>query len=314
MAKFRTNHQRQKSGPGSGTAVKFGLFAMVMAGLFYVFNKFSGGDAGSFGEDSSIFEIPSEKEDNIELPKSTILNKILPSSTTGVVIKHEYYALSYSEKHEQAEWVAYELTRDRLNNRIAQRSNNFRPDPKINSGSSEIFDYKNSGFDRGHLVPAGDMGFSQRSMSQTFYMSNISPQLRNFNGGIWRELEENVRDWARRFRHLYIVSGPVLDGRPKAKIGRNKVTVPEKFFKVVLDISEPELKAIAFVIPNELTEKPIDAFAVTIDEVEELTGIDFFGELLEENLEEELEGVSEPELWRYSQKRYELRVKEWNKR
>ncbi|MEL6926966.1 MAG: DNA/RNA non-specific endonuclease, partial [Bacteroidota bacterium] len=224
-----------------------------------------------------------------------------PSSTTGVIIKHEYYGLSYSEEHEQAEWVAYELTRDRLNNNMVKRANNFRPDPKIETGSATIYDYKRSGYDRGHMVPAGDMAFSSRSMSQTFYMSNMSPQLRNFNGGIWRELEENVRDWARRFRHLYIVSGPILTDRLPEHIGDNRVSVPKRYFKVILDVSEPELKGIAYIMPNETSSRPIDDYAVSIDEVEAQTGIDFFHHLLDDDKETVLESQSDPSLWRYDQ-------------
>ena len=276
MAKFRTNHRKQKSNAGSGTGVKFGLFTLVMSLLLFVFNKFSGGEEVFSDSDPIEQEQPIPEDNTTKLPESTIRNFTLPSSTTGDVVKHEYYALSYSEEHEQAEWVAYELTRDRLNQKRVKRMDNFRADPKIKTGSANIYDYKRSGYDRGHMVPAGDMGFSSRSMSETFYMSNMSPQVRNFNGGIWRELEENVRDWARRFRHIYIVSGPVLKGKMRGTIGSNRVSVPDKYYKVILDISEPELKGIGFIIPNEVSTKTLDNYAVTIDEVERVTGIDFF--------------------------------------
>ena len=313
MAKFKTNYNKQGAG-FPGTATKFGLFAAVMGMLFFVFNKFSGGEENYEAEDPFQQEEPVPNNDEVKIPASTIRDFTLPTSTTGNIIKHEYYALSYSEKDEQAEWVAYELTRDRLNQKRVERANNFRPDPKVKTGSADIYDYKRSGYDRGHLVPAGDMGFSRRSMSETFYMSNMSPQVRNFNGGIWRELEESVRDWARRFRHIYIVTGPVLTDVLEDEIGKNGVSVPKRYYKVILDITEPEMKGIGFIIPNEVSTKTLDKYAVTIDEVEAVTGIDFFADLIDEATEEELEGVAEPELWKYSLDRYQQRIKNWNNR
>lgn len=309
MAKFRTNHERTGSGSNSGMIVKIGIFAALLAGLYYAFSFFSNLNDNSFFPEE-------EEEKEIANPgfTSTIPPEMLPTSTTGQIVLHEYFALSYSEKDEQAEWVAYELTRDRLNNNIATRTNNYRIDPRISSKSADPNDYRRSGFDRGHLAPAGDMGFSNRSMSHSFYMSNISPQEHHFNGGIWRELEENVRDWARRFRHLYIVTGPVLTDEPLAVIGQNQITVPARFFKVILDVAEPELKGIAYLIPNEVCINPIDDYAVSINTIEEITGIDFFPDLLEDDLEEILEGQFDPSLWHYDRQRYQKRVREWNVR
>jgi len=143
-------------------------------------------------------------------------------------------------------------------------------------------------------------------------MSNVAPQVRAFNMGIWRELEELTRDWAKKFRHLYVVSGPVLTERPIDWIGDNEVAVPARFYKVLLDLSEPEYKAIAWIIPNEESDKPLTEYATTVDEVERLTGIDFFPELMDEALEAELEGHFDNDLWRLNPKKYDLRVKKWN--
>jgi len=312
MANFRKNQIVEKQTSASFT--KLGMFGAVMALLFLVFNRFSDSFSESDNDNSEWTEQEQETPSEHIFDGTTIKDEMLPTSNTGVVIKHEYYALSYSEEHEQAEWVAYELTRDRLNNVIAKRANNFRPDPQIETGSATVYDYKRSGYDRGHMVPAGDMGFSNRSMSQTFYMSNMSPQVRSFNGGIWRELEENIRDWARRFRHLYIVTGPILTDRLSKDIGDNRVSIPKRYFKVILDVSEPEIKAIAYIMPNEKSSAPISEFAVSINEVESQTGIDFFHNLLDDKLEEELESQSDPSLWRVSDKRYQKRLDSWNNR
>ena len=125
------------------------------------------------------------------------------------VIEHEYYVLSYSEKHEQAYWVSYLLDSSRLNGGI-DRTNDFRIDPFIKTGSATLSDYKGSGYDRGHLVPAADMNFALDAMSETFYMSNMSPQVPSFNRGIWKKLESLVREWANYEGVLYIVTGPIF--------------------------------------------------------------------------------------------------------
>lgn len=305
MAKFRSNHAKGDRG-SSGMITKVGIFSLILGVLYMVFNKFSGSNT-----DETEFVI---KEDVPDL-ETTETKEIyyLPTSTTGDIVTHRYYALSYSEEHELPEWVSYELTRERLRTKWVDRTNDFRADPKVKSRSATPQDYKRSGYDRGHLAPAADMAFSEDAMSESFYMSNMSPQVRGFNVGVWRELEELTRDWAKKFRHLYVVSGPILNKPYIDWIGENEVAVPHAFYKVLLDLSEPELKGIAWVIPNEVTEMPLTKYATTIDEVEDLTGINFFSELMDEKLEAELEGNFDNDLWKLNSKKYELRVEKWNK-
>lgn len=305
MAKFRSNHKKGTKA-GSGMIAKVGIFSMILGGLFFVFNKFSG------SSNTSASQI-SEDVSNLE---NTDIEDIfyLPTSSTGQIIRHQHYALSYDENFEQAEWVAYELTRERLSQKWVTRTNDFREDPKIETASATLYDYRGSGYDRGHLVPAADMAFSETAMSETFFMSNMSPQLRAFNGGVWRELEELVRDWAKKFGHLYVVSGPILSDSIQDWIGKNEVAVPEAYYKIVLDLAEPEQKGIAWIIPNELTDVPLTEFAMTIDEVEEITGINFFAELMDEQLESRLEGEFNNDLWKLNDKKFKLRVEKWNNR
>lgn len=298
MAKFRTNHggnRRGNGGASSGMVTKVLLFIGALVGLYYGFNNSSGGE-----EDY--------EDDTIVIDR----DYALPTSTTGVVINHHYFSLSYSEEHEQAEWVAYELHRDNLTGERVPRSNNFRDDPKVRSGSSSKYDFGHPDYDRGHMAPAGDMNFNSTAMSESFYMSNMSPQKNSFNQGIWRELEENTRKWAKIFKRLYIVTGPVLTRPVITKIGNNKVSVPAAYYKVLLDLDEPEKKAIGFIMPNARSEKRIKEYAVSVDEVEELTGIDFFGELLDPDLEKELEGNYDVSLWTDDYKKYKKRVNSWN--
>ena len=306
MAKFKRNHQKQEKA-SSGTIVRVGLFAAIISGLFYVFNLFTGNKEGG-----DPITDKTQKEDEYLNNDYDEAGFYLPSSTTGNIIKHQYYTLSYSEEHEQAEWVAYVLTRDLLEMPWVDRVDNFMPDPKVKSRSATPDDYRSSGYDRGHLVPVADRSFSVEAMEETFYMSNISPQSRNFNQGIWRELEELTRNWAKKFKKLYIITGPVLS-EPKGRIGDNGVSVPQAYFKVLLDLSEPELKGIAFVLPNRVNYDPLYEFTASIDEVEAITGIDFFPDLMEEEQEAEIEGDFNIDLWPFSKQKYQLRVDKWNK-
>lgn len=210
----------------------------------------------------------------------------LPKSTTGIIVKHKFYTLSYSEKDEQAEWVAYELKKSNLG-----RSNFKRPyfieDPLVNSGSANWRNYNRSGYDRGHLCPAGDRRFSKEAFNETFYTSNISPQKNDFNSGIWNRLELKVRYWAAKYDGLYVVTGGVLKG-DLGTIGREDVTVPDYFYKILIDKRGDNYKIIAFLMPHKDSEKPLKDFVVSVDEIEKMTGIDFFPKLpdtIENNLE-----------------------------
>lgn len=191
------------------------------------------------------------------------------------IIAHKGYTLCYNEAYEQASWVAYELTKEETF-KVCNRTNRFLSDPAVATGSAVDEDYKGSGFDRGHLAPAADMAWSTTSMAESFYFSNMSPQRPQFNRGIWKKLEEQVRDWAKENEVIYIVTGPVLN-KGLHKIGTvNQVAVPNYYYKVILDYSRAHTKAIGFVLPNEGSNEPLQHFAVPIDSVESLTGIDFF--------------------------------------
>lgn len=282
--------------------VRVGLFSLFLVILYFAIQK------------TTYLEAEEPAQMDVENLQEAGLDDIfyLPSSSTNVVIRHQHYALSYVEEYELPEWVAYELTAERLKTEWVDRSNDFRVDSLVKTGSAAPEDYIRSNYDRGHLAPAADMAFSEEAMSESFYMSNVAPQRPGFDQGVWRELEELTRDWAKHFKHLYVVTGPVLSKPPLGWIGKNKVAAPSAFYKVLLDLREPELKAIAFVIPNEETTQRIETFATSIDEVEKLTGIDFFPRLMEPGLEAELESKFDMRLWKTNEKKYQKRLKEWN--
>lgn len=218
----------------------------------------------------------------------------LPTSTTHQLIKHSYYALSYNEQAEQAEWVAYELKKDYIKNNNFKRPF-FVADPKVKTGSADWRNYKKSGFDKGHLCPAGDMEFDQNAYNDTFFTSNIAPQNHEFNAGIWNRLEQKVRYWALRYDGVYVITGGVL-GKSKNTIGKEKVQVPEFFYKIICDESNGNFKIIAFLIPHERSEKALYSYVVSVDSLEKMTGIDFFPQL-EDRIENTLEKQSDYKSW-----------------
>jgi endonuclease G len=303
---------RRSSSDSGGFLFKTGIFAVLAGVAFWLFNQFSGKKA----DDTSVASSPTEMPARTDRPEtapvtSQVPENILPASSTGEVVRHTWFTLSYNEDHEQAEWVAYELTRDHLNENWAERPNSFRPDPEVRTESATPRDYSGSGYDKGHLCPAADMAFNDSAIDETFFMSNMSPQVPAFNVGVWRELEELTRDWARKFKHLYVVTGPILTVQNLGQIGFSKVTVPGAYYKVLL--APDQQKAIAFMLPNALSTKPVMDYSCSIDQVEKRTGLDFFPNLLK-GLDEELEGSLDRDAWPIDAKRYEARLKTWNQK
>ena len=215
------------------------------------------------------------------------------------IIHHFGYSLLYNEAHEQASWVAYELTGAETN-KLYERTDRFITDPLVSSGTATDSDYKNSGYDRGHLAPASDMGWSDVAMVESFYYSNMSPQLPGFNRGIWKSLEECVRTWAIDNESIYVVTGPVLTAG-LSTIGSNKVSVPNYYYKVILDYREPGVKGIGFVLPNQSSSLGLQNFVVSIDSVEHLTGINFYPSL-PDSLENAIEQQQCVSCWNWYKK------------
>jgi endonuclease G, mitochondrial len=230
------------------------------------------------------------------MPISDVKFDYLPTSTTREIVVHDYYTLSYSEPHEQAEWVAYELKKEHLGRSHFERPY-FIDDPNVVTGSASWKNYKRSGYDKGHLCAAADRGFLEKAYDETFYTSNISPQRHDFNEGIWNRLEQKIRYWAVKYDGIYVVTGGVLTDGLKT-IGNEKVSVPKFFYKVLLDNSRGEYKAIAFLVPHEDSELPLNTFVVSIDKIEKITGIDFFPKL-PDAVETKIERSSDYKGWSF---------------
>jgi len=211
---------------------------------------------------------------------STIDSGFLPSSTTSTIVLHDYYMLSYNEPYEQAEWVMYELKKSHLTYDDRKRPY-FIEDPKVKSKSADWRNYKNSGYDRGHLCPAGDRRFSEYAYNETFYTSNISPQRKDFNAGVWNRLEQQIRQWCKKYGDLYVITGGVLEKGLK-EIGDEDVAIPNLFYKIVFRQNKNEIQVLAFLFPHKESTKSLDKFLVPIDILEAKTGIDFFQKQPEE--------------------------------
>lgn len=218
----------------------------------------------------------------------------LEPKSLGEIVKHTYYSLGYSEENEQAYWVYYVLTPELING-PQSRTDDFRADPLVTTGSASLDDYKSSGYDRGHLCPAADMALNKTSMSESFFLSNMSPQVPGFNRGKWSSLEDQVRKWALAFDGLDVATGPIFKDN-LGSIGADNVTVPGFYYKVLY--SEQKKIMIGLILPNASSTKSLDQFVVTVDEIESQTGIDFFPGL-EDKVENQLEGSINTTGWSF---------------
>lgn len=221
----------------------------------------------------------------------------LPTSTTNQIIVHDNYTLSYVEKYEQAEWVAYELSANEISNANFARPF-FIEDNQVKTGSADWRNYKRSGYDKGHLCPAGDRKFSKSAFEETFLTSNISPQKHDFNDGIWNRLEQKVRYWAKKYNDVYVITGGVLENG-LATIGKENVAIPNYFYKVILDAENGKYRMIGFLVPAVDSNKPLYEFVVPVDEIERRTGIDFCPQLVDVT-ETRLEKSSDYKSWSFN--------------
>lgn len=226
----------------------------------------------------------------------------LPQSE-GELIHHSYYSLSYNENAEQANWVFYQINNNQ-NLGLVERSENFRSDNLVSTKSASKSDYKSSGYDRGHLVPAADMSFNYTAMSESFLMSNISPQIPSFNRGIWKQLEGLVRDWGLQIS-IYVATGPILNSC-STTIGSNDVCVPKYFYKVVYSPSDQ--KMISFLLPNQKGTKDLIDYVCSTDYLEKITNIDFFP-VLEDQLENDLESEIHINKWSWKSSTLNFKTK-----
>lgn len=261
------------------------LAAMIMIAAFVVVSSQSSAETPAPTPAEVLIETPApstivDSSVAYELPR---LNNDQPEQ----VIEHLGYTVSYNPQWLVPNWVAYELT-DAETYGEQERSDHFKPDPLVSGDPVVTGDYSKSGFDRGHMAPAADMKWSEQAMKESFYMTNICPQLHNLNAGDWKDLEEMARDWARQYGNIYIACGPIIEA-DYPTIGKNhSIAVPAAFYKVFLRQTNSGWTSIGFVMKNEAGNRPLMTYMLSVDEIEAQTGIDFFYHL-PDDIEEQVE-------------------------
>ena len=210
------------------------------------------------------------------------------------IIRHSGYTVSYNKDLKIPNWVSYELTREETKGK-EKRGNRFIADPLVTGPIATNTDYTRSGYDKGHMAPAADMKWSPEAMKESFYFSNMCPQHPQLNRRGWKNLEEKIRNWAIADSAIIIICGPIIEKQPKT-IGKNKVVVPQRFFKVVLSPFAKPIRAIDFLFNNEQAVEPLSSYVVTVDSIESLTNMDFFAPLPDE-IENKIEANANYSLW-----------------
>lgn len=225
---------------------------------------------------------------------AALLQVVTPGDTPEQIKHYTGFTVSFNAECHVPNYVAWELTADKARGRLPRKSD-FRADPDID-GCATLEDYRRSGYDRGHMAPAADMKWSAAAMSDCHYLSNIAPQAQPLNTGAWATLEENCRSWAIRDSAIYVVCGPILTDIAMRHIGKSGVSVPQRYFKVVIAPYANPPRGIGFIMPNRRVAGGVQATATTIDHIEAITGYDFFAALPDE-IETTIESQSNYPLW-----------------
>lgn len=218
-----------------------------------------------------------------------------PKGTPDQILERTGYVASYNKTNLLPNWVAWHLTAERTEGSAKRSGVDFAEDTEVPEPRATDWDYYNSGYDRGHMCPAADNKWSKKAMEESFLFTNMCPQNGNLNRGDWNEMEMACRKWAKKYGDLYIVCGPILYKGKHKTIGKNKVVVPEAFFKVVLRTGD-DPQAIGFIYKNTSGNRPKDSYVNTVDEVERITGIDFFPSL-PDDVEKKVEAECDLGLW-----------------
>lgn len=218
-----------------------------------------------------------------------------PKGTPEQILERTGYVASYNKTNLLPNWVAWHLTAERTEGSAKRSGVDFAEDTEVPEPRATDWDYYNSGYDRGHMCPAADNKWSKKAMEESFLFTNMCPQNGNLNRGDWNEMEMACRKWAKKYGDLYIVCGPILYKGKHKTIGKNKVVVPEAFFKVVLRTGD-DPQAIGFIYKNTSGNRPKDSYVNTVDEVERITGIDFFPSL-PDDVEKKVEAECDLGLW-----------------
>ena len=231
------------------------------------------------------------------LPKVNVGPMELPViSATDEIIRHDNYVICYNREMYIPNWVAYELTSKEIEGNEERGDRMFSMDPKYRKTQAMREDYYDSGWTKGHMAPAADFRWSASAMDETFYLTNVCPQNERLNGKDWEYLERQVRGWAGRYGKVWVVTGPIVGENKYGRIGERGVVVPDSFFKAVLIEKKGKYYSIAFVMDNDSKRYYLEDCAVSVNYLEEMTGIDFFP-ALDDSIEDKIEGQLRPSEW-----------------
>lgn len=218
----------------------------------------------------------------------------MPAEVPNFTKEYSAMKIAFNPQEHVPNYVCWELTRGEVGGN-APRSKNFYPDNDV-PGCATLADYRGSGYQRGHMMPAADAKFDADVMNETFYLTNMCPQVGALNAGAWGSLEEKCRTWATRDSAIIIIAGPVLTDRITDRIGDTGVAVPKRFFKVILAPYANPPRAIGFIMPNAKVPGGMEAAAVSVDDVEQITGFDFFS-ALPDDVEDRVESECKFQYW-----------------
>ncbi len=272
--------------------MKYAAVFLLIIGIAYFWNRLSPGAI------DKNFDTPQESESAIDLKE---LDKVTTHNDIPSVVKeYEGFTVDFNPENKTPNYVAWILQGHETEGATA-RSNNFWTDRELD-GCPDTRDYSRSGYDRGHMCPAGEQKWSDDAMNHSFVMANICPQKHELNTGAWKTLEDKERVWAKRDSAIVIIAGPIYDKTDKETIGKNKVRVPSAFFKVLLAPYSNPMRAIGFVYPNMKCEGNMSNYAVTVDDVEKMTGFDFFSSL-PDDIENDIESTMSFKDWNSNKKK-----------
>jgi len=223
-----------------------------------------------------------------------LLKVTLPANTPSQIKQYNGFTLSFNKNNSTPNYVAWELLASETDG-TNSRTNKFWKDHEID-GCPAPSDYKNSGYDRGHMIPAADQKYSQDAMNDSFSMANITPQDHALNSKAWASLEKKCRLWAQRDSALIIIAGPIYTPQDNIRIGYQGIKVPSAFFKVIIAPYLQNPRGIAFIYPNMRAPGNMQNYSTTIREVEKITGFDFFP-TLPDQIENQIETTSSFKEW-----------------
>ena len=231
-------------------------------------------------------------------PLEALLKVVLPDGVDNEHIAYSAISVDFNAERRIPNCVAYKLTQQMVMMADApdaekRKNYKFNKDKNV-TACPDWWEYKNSGYDRGHMAPADDMKWSREAMTECFYMTNMCPQNKSLNSGAWRSLEQKVHRWAANYGELLVFTGPIVHSARKAIGPEHDIVVPQGFFKVIY--APKQQRAIAFVYDNVPAKSGLRRHAVSVDDVERRTGIDFLS-ALPDDVEQSVEASTNVASW-----------------